>query len=91
LDEIEPSFSTWFEEDVEKAVEEGRQISEEVRQSSKLPSLQARKFKSMYAYGYHFRVKSAKRNSKSTFDSGVAAIFRQPCRFWTLRSVYSEC
>jgi len=65
---------------VEKAVEEGRNISKEVRDSSKLPSLQARSFKSMYAYGFHFRVKSAERSTKSTFDSGVAVDFRQPCQ-----------
>jgi len=34
----------------------------------------------MYSYGYHFRVKSAEGNAISTCDSGVAAIFRRPCR-----------
>ena len=47
--------------------------------SSKLPSLEAWKFRSMYAYGYHFHVKSVEEGVRSTCDSRVVAIFRQPC------------
>jgi len=79
MEEI-PSFAKWLQEDVEKAMEEGVVVAEDVQDSSKLPSLQAKKFKSMYAYGYHFRVKSAEQRSTSTCDSGVAAIFGQACR-----------
>jgi len=49
-----PSFAKWFQEDVKKAIEEGLLVSQEVKDSSELPSLQARRYKSMYAYGYHF-------------------------------------
>lgn len=34
----------------------------------------------MYAYGYHFRVRSAEGSFSRTCDSGVAAIFRRPCQ-----------
>ena len=74
-----PAFSIWLEEDVQSTIEQGFHVPEEVVDSSKLPSLEARKFRSMYAYGYHFRVKSVEEGVRSTCDSGVAAIFRQPC------------
>ena len=79
MEEIAP-FAKWLEEDVQKAMEEGEEIPNDVQDSSKLPSLQAKKFKSMFAYGYHYRVKSAEQRSTSTCDSGMAAIFHQPCR-----------
>ena len=74
MEEI-PEFSRWFEEDVANSIEEGVVVSEDVEDSSKLPSLRAKKFKSMYAYGYHFRVKAAERSHIRTCDSGVAAVF----------------
>lgn len=52
----------------------------DVEDSLKPPSLQAQRFRSMYAYGYHYRVKSAEENVNRTCDSGVAAVFRRPCR-----------
>jgi len=39
----------------------------------------ATSYKSMYAFGNHFRVRSAECSLK-TFDSGVAATFEQVCR-----------
>lgn len=74
------SFAKWLEEDIENTLQQGLEVPEDVEDSSKLPSHQARSFKSMYAYGFHFRVKSAEHSGKKTFDSGVAAVFRQPCR-----------
>ena len=73
------SFSKWVEEDVQNALCEGLDISKDVQDLSRLPSLEAQSFRSMYSYGYHFRVKSAETSSTSTYDSGVAAVFRQPC------------
>ena len=75
-----PAFATWLQEDVENAILQGVEVAEEVVDSSKLPSPEARKFRSMYAYGQHFRVKSAEESERSTCDSGVAVVFRQPCR-----------
>jgi len=74
LEEI-PVFANWFENEVQKELQEGIAVLEEVKDSSTLSSAEAKSFKSMYAYGYHFRVKSAERSTKSTFDSGVVAIF----------------
>jgi len=34
----------------------------------------------MYAYGYHYRVKSAEENVNRTCDLGVTASFQRPCR-----------
>jgi hypothetical protein len=34
----------------------------------------------MYAYGYHFQVKSAEDSITKTCDSGVVAFFHMPCR-----------
>jgi len=61
-------------------LQEGIAVPEDVQDSCTEPSAEAKSFKSMYAYGYHFRVKSAEKSAKSTFDSGVAAVFSQPCR-----------
>lgn len=74
------SFAKWLEEDVQSSIQQGEVIPEVVEDSSKLPALEARCFKSMYAYGYHFRVKNAEQSATSTCDSGVAAIFHRPCR-----------
>ena len=74
------SFSEWLEQEVQNDLQQGMVVPEDVEDSSKKPSLEARKFKSMYAYGYHFRVKSAEQSIKNTCDSRVVAIFCQPCR-----------
>ena len=79
MEEIQP-FAQWLEADVRHAIDEGMVVPDDVKDSSKPPSLQAQRFRSMYSYGYHFRVKSAEENVNSTCDSGVAAIFRRPCR-----------
>ena len=52
----------------------------DVEDSLKPPSLQAQRFRSMYAYGYHYRVKSAEENVNRTCDSSIAAVFRKPYR-----------
>jgi len=75
LEEI-PSFSKWLEEDVAKAFE-GVVVPEDME----VFSLQAKKFKTMYAYGSHFQVKSTEQKSTSTCDFRIAIVFRQPCCF----------
>lgn len=79
LEEL-PPFAEWIEREIADANERGIMVPEDVDNSSKPPSLQARKFRSMYAYGYHYRVKSAEETITKTCDSGVAAIFRRSCR-----------
>jgi hypothetical protein len=66
--------------EVDARIGEGQEVSDDVEDTSRPPSLQAQRFKSMYAYGYHFRVKSAEEAITKTCDSGVAAFFRRPCR-----------
>ena len=66
--------------EVDARIGEGQKVSDDVEDTSRPPSLQAQRFKSMYAYGYHFRVKSAEEAITKTCDSGVAAFFRRPCR-----------
>ena len=75
-----PSFAAWFRAEIETTKEAGHAIPEDVEDSSNKPSLQAQRFKSMYAYGYHYRVKSAEESITKTCDFGVAAFFRRPCR-----------
>ena len=79
MEEIQP-FAQWLEADVAQAIDQGIAVPEDVEDSSKPHSLQAQRFRSMYSYGYHFRVKSAEESVNNTCDSGVAAIFRRPCR-----------
>lgn len=79
LEEI-PAFQEWIRKEVEDRKERGEEVSADVEDSSKPPSLRARRFRSMYAYGFHYRVKSAEDRLTRTCDSGVAAVFRRPCR-----------
>jgi hypothetical protein len=74
------SFPEWLRVEVDARIGEGQEVSDDVEDTSRPPSLQAQRFKSMYAYGYHFRVKSAEEAITKTCDSGVAAFFRRPCR-----------
>ena len=78
--DVMPSFAQWFRLEIDAHKQEGRSIPDEVEDSSNLPSMQAQRYKSMYAYGYHFRVKSAEESITKTCDSGVAAFFSRPCR-----------
>lgn len=75
-----PAFAQWFTDEIEARKHEGVVIPDDVEDSSKPPLLQAQRFKSMYSYGYHYRVKSAEESLTKTCDSGVAAVFRRPCR-----------
>ena len=79
MEEI-PAFSAWLEADVKAAIDQGMVVPEDVEGSSKPPNLQAQRYRSMYSYGYHFRVKSAEDNANNTCGSRVAATFWRPCR-----------
>ena len=78
--DVMPPFAQWLRMEIESRKQVGIAIPDDVEDSSNLPSLQAQRFKSMYAYGYHYRVKSAEESITKTCDSGVAAFFRRPCR-----------
>ena len=74
------SFSEWLRKEIENAKEQGMNVPNDVEDSSTPPSVRAQRFRSMYAYGYHFRVKSAEEGFSKTCDSGVAAMFHRSFR-----------
>ena len=47
---------------------------------SRFPSTTASRYRSMYGFGYHYRVRSAETHLKSS-NSGIAATFLRECRF----------
>jgi len=74
-----PDFSEWISEEVRREQQSGVAVSPMVVDSSRGPLEVAATYKSIYAYGNHFRVLSSERSLK-TMDSGIAATFRQTCR-----------
>lgn len=76
----QPAFAEWLKATVQDEKEVGAVIDPELEALSKYPLRQAKKYRSLYAYGYHFRVRSAESQLK-TCDSGIAATFIRPCRF----------
>jgi hypothetical protein len=52
--------------------------SEDVTRLSNGPSPRAKKYRSMWAFGNHYRVASTEAHLK-TCDSGVATTFNRPC------------
>ena len=74
------TYSVWLEESVsQKMVENPEAVEADVAALSKPPSELATKYRSMWTFGNHLRVASAETHL-TTCDSGVAAIFRRPCR-----------
>jgi hypothetical protein len=69
----------WMEIDVQEGMDAGEDIEADVYNLSKPPCTEATAYKSMYAFGYHFRVATAEVSFK-TVDSGVAAKFEHPWR-----------
>lgn len=73
-------FTEWLEETVyQRFTENAESVEADVLALSKVPSELATKYRSMWAFGNHLRLASAETHLK-TCDSGVAAIFRRPCR-----------
>ncbi|KAG0597359.1 hypothetical protein M758_UG331700 [Ceratodon purpureus] len=79
LAELQP-FCDWLTSTVETEKAGGAEIDPILEAASKFPLRKARKYRSLYAFGYRFRVRSAELHLK-TCDSGVAATFVRPCRF----------
>ena len=75
-----PPFGEWLRERVSEELENGTAVDPVVEALSKYPSRLAKKFRSLYAYGYRYRVQSAELSLK-TRDSGIAATFLRECRF----------
>lgn len=74
-----PPFHEWIRLTVEREIEDGHRIDPTVEAISRAPSRFCKKHRSMYAFGYHFRVRSAESHLR-TCDSGIAATFTRPCR-----------
>ena len=75
-----PLFADWLRDTVREATERGDAVDSSLEALSKFPSRKAKKYRSLYAYGYHLRVRSVESNMK-TCDSGIAATFLRPCRY----------
>lgn len=74
-----PPLAEWVEEEVRREQQEGIAVDSMVVDTARGPLNVAAAYKSMYAFGNHFRVLSSER-SRKTCDSGVAATFSQVCR-----------
>ena len=55
------------------------EVTEDVMNLSKLPSLYATRYRSMWAFGNHVRVQGVETELR-TCDSGIATTFHRPCR-----------
>lgn len=74
-----PQFADWLAAEVHTCQQNGIGVPQSVVDSSKRPSLMAKKFRALNAYGNHYRVRTAELSLR-TCDSGVAAVFRRPWR-----------
>ena len=68
----------WLPIAVRRGVERHEEEEPDIIDMCMRPTLKATSYRSMYVYGNHFRVRSAKTNL-STIDCGVAATFNQEC------------
>lgn len=80
LAEAQP-FPEWLHAEVacEQADDSAESPEEDVIRLSSPPSQRASRYRSMWAFGNHLRVRSAETELR-TCDSGVAATFLRPCR-----------
>lgn len=75
-----PPFRDWFRARIINEKAEGLHVDQTVEAVSCFPSTIATRYRSMFGYGYHYRVRSAEIPLKS-MDSGIAATFLRECRF----------
>ena len=68
----------WLPIAVRRAKENNEEVELDIIDMCMLPTFTATSYRSMYAYGNHFRVRSAETNL-STIDCGVVATFNQEC------------
>lgn len=74
-----PPFAQWVFEEVRREEQGGVIVPKDVVDTARGPLPTASAYKSMYAFGNHYRVLSCERALR-TSDSGVAATFKQVCR-----------
>jgi hypothetical protein len=75
-----PTYEKWIPFAISDAINDGEKIDKEIIQLSIPPTLKATSYRSIFAYGNHIRVRSAKTQHLVTMDSGVAAVFGTTCR-----------
>ncbi len=73
------TFSTWIWATIIVAIHEGQDIEKDTLHMSMLLTLEARSYRTMWAYGNHISVSSVEEHL-STTNYGVATIFEQECR-----------
>jgi hypothetical protein len=73
-----PSFPTWLRAFIALAIQGGDTIDQETIHMSMSPMLEARSYRSMYAFGNHIRLVSVEEHL-TTSDSGVIATFEHVC------------
>jgi hypothetical protein len=73
-----PSFIEWFESKVQLELRE-EDVHGDLQALATMPQYVATKYRSLYVYGYHFKVRSTEEHLKCT-DSSVVATFRRPYR-----------
>ena len=74
-----PDFAQWVSEEVRRDQQLGAMVDPRVVDTARGPLNVAAAYKSMYAFGNHYRVLSSELPLK-TCDNGVAATFKQVCR-----------
>jgi hypothetical protein len=72
------SFPTWIWIVVASTFKGGDTIDQNTIHMSMPPTLEARSYQSMYAFGNHIHVVNAEKGL-TTCDNGVAATFEQAC------------
>ena len=71
-----PEFALWIQEEVRGEQQRGLTVSPMVVDTARGPLQMAASYRSMYAFGNHYRVLSSELSLR-TSDSGVAATFKQ--------------
>jgi hypothetical protein len=75
---LQQPFKRWFPIVVQEDIENGEDVSDDIRALMDPPSLTGKSFRSIYAYRNHHQVCSVE-GPLSTCDNGVAATFAQSC------------
>ncbi len=73
-----PQFPKWIRTSIASIIQGGEAIDHDTIHMSMPPTLKARSYRSMYAYGNHIRVVSVKEHL-TTYVSGIVATFEQTC------------
>lgn len=78
-----PSFGEWVEDEVRRQQQSGAAMNANIIDRAQGPLPIATAYKSMYAFGNHYRVLSSERLLGKTSDTSVAATFTQVCKYGT--------